>query len=258
LSQGTPMLVAGDEMGRTQQGNNNAYCQDNEISWVHWNLTPEQEKLLEFTKQVIHTRKRHPSLRRTHFFKGRPIRGGSVNDLIWLRPDGGIMTDSDWANPITRTLGIFLSGNGIDDVDDEGNPLEDHHLLLLLNTSEMDLEFALPSFGGLLPWELELDTSDDRFYSPIRTLNTGGTGSTGSTLTSQVGRLAGWDEPGSTLEGTLRVSASGTSLAGSSSTAVEERPASGAGGTSGAGERSSTVRLQNRSMKLFRSAVIRD
>ena len=249
LSQGTPMLVAGDEMGRTQRGNNNAYCQDNEISWVDWNLNPEQEKLLEFTKQAIHTRMRHPSLHRTHFFKGRPIRGSLVSDLIWLRPDGGIMTDTDWANPVTRTLGIFLSGNGIDDVDDEGNQLEDDHLLLLLNASELDLEFTLPNFGGLLPWELELDTSEDRFYSPIRTVNT-----PKPAAREEVAR----EEVVSTLEGTLRAP-----LVGSSSIAVENRPVSGIlledpSSVIHPSSTVSTVRLQSRSMKLFRSSVIRD
>ena len=243
------MLVAGDEIGRTQRGNNNAYCQDNEISWVDWNLNPEQEKLLEFTKQAIHTRMRHPSLHRTHFFKGRPIRGSLVSDLIWLRPDGGIMTDTDWANPVTRTLGIFLSGNGIDDVDDEGNQLEDDHLLLLLNASELDLEFTLPNFGGLLPWELELDTSEDRFYSPIRTVNT-----PKPAAREEVAR----EEVVSTLEGTLRAP-----LVGSSSIAVENRPASGIlledpSSVIHPSSTVSTVRLQSRSMKLFRSSVIRD
>jgi isoamylase len=168
LSQGIPMLVMGDELSRTQKGNNNAYCQDNEISWVNWNLSSDQRKLLEFSKQLISLRMRHPSLHRAHFFKGRSIRGSEVSDLIWLRPDGKMMTDADWNNPITKTIGIFLSGNGIDDTDEEGNGIQDDHLLLLLNASELEIECTLPIFDQPLEWKLELDTSDQRLYQPIQ------------------------------------------------------------------------------------------
>lgn len=160
LSQGTPMICGGDEFGRTQHGNNNAYCQDNEISWFNWDFTLEQQELLEFTRQLIRIRKQHPSLHRQHFFKGRDIRGAS--DIVWVRPDGKEMTDFDWNNPITRTLGMFLSGTGIDDVDEEGLPIKDDHLLLLLNASHQEMDFALPAFGMKLRWELVLDTADNK------------------------------------------------------------------------------------------------
>lgn len=167
LSQGTPMLLMGDEFGRSQQGNNNAYCQDNEISWMNWVLSQDQRKLLEFTKRVIALRKKHPSLHRTHFFKGRPIRGGEISDVLWLRPDGNTMTDEDWRNPVTKTLGLFLYGDGIDDVDDEGRPLVDDHLFLMLNASELDIDFCLPHLDVPVGWQLELDTSEDRTYTLV-------------------------------------------------------------------------------------------
>ncbi|GGR52354.1 glycogen operon protein GlgX homolog [Deinococcus seoulensis] len=159
LGQGTPMLLGGDEIGRTQGGNNNAYCQDNEISWYDWaNL---DEELLAFTKKVIRLRKNHPALHRRKFFSGRTIRGEDVRDIVWLRFDGAEMSDEDWNNPQTQSMGIFLDGNGLDDVDSEGQPLLDDHLLLLLNASHVDLPFTLPDLAGCQNWELLLDTGDD-------------------------------------------------------------------------------------------------
>lgn len=159
LGQGTPMLLGGDEIGRTQGGNNNAYCQDNEISWYDW--ASLDEELLAFTKKVIALRKSHPSLHRRKFFSGRTIRGEDVRDIVWLRFDGAEMSDEDWNNPQTQSMGIFLDGNGLDDVDERGEPLLDDHLLLLLNASHVDLPFRLPDLAGCETWELELDTADD-------------------------------------------------------------------------------------------------
>ncbi|WP_291431705.1 glycogen debranching protein GlgX [Deinococcus sp.] len=159
LGQGTPMLLGGDEIGRTQGGNNNAYCQDNEISWYDW--TNLDEDLLAFTKKVIRLRKNHPALHRRKFFSGRTIRGEDVRDIVWLRFDGAEMSDEDWSNPQTQSMGIFLDGNGLDDVDSEGQPLLDDHLLLLLNASHVDLPFTLPNLTGCQDWELLLDTGDD-------------------------------------------------------------------------------------------------
>ncbi|MCD0157926.1 glycogen debranching protein GlgX [Deinococcus sp. 6GRE01] len=159
LGQGTPMLLGGDEIGRTQGGNNNAYCQDNEISWYDWaNL---DEDLLAFTKKVIRLRKNHPALHRRKFFSGRTIRGEDVRDIVWLRFDGAEISDEDWNNPQTQSMGIFLDGNGLDDVDSHGQPLLDDHLLLLLNASHVDLPFTLPELAGCEHWELLLDTGDD-------------------------------------------------------------------------------------------------
>ena len=166
LGQGTPMLLGGDEIGRTQGGNNNAYCQDNEISWYDWaNL---DEDLLAFTKKVIGLRKSHPALHRRKFFSGRTIRGEDVRDIVWLRFDGEEMSDEDWNNPQTQSMGIFLDGNGLDDVDERGEPLLDDHLLLLLNASHVDLPFRLPDLAGCQEWDLQLDTTDDHASGAVK------------------------------------------------------------------------------------------
>ncbi|PTA68313.1 glycogen debranching protein GlgX [Deinococcus arcticus] len=159
LGQGTPMLLGGDEFGRTQGGNNNAYCQDNEISWYNWGQLDEE--LLAFTRKVIALRKAHPSLHRRKFFSGRNIRGEDIRDIVWLRFDGQEMTDEDWSNAHTQSMGMFLDGGGLDDTDERGRPLVDDHLLLLLNASHVDLPFRLPDLGACERWELLLDTSDD-------------------------------------------------------------------------------------------------
>jgi glycogen operon protein len=159
LSQGTPMLLAGDECGRTQKGNNNAYCQDNEISWHDWNAV--DGKLLEFTRHLIRLRKGHPALHRQKFFSGRPIRGSDVHDIMWYRHDGELMTDEDWQNPHTQSLAMFLAGNGLRETDRQGRPLHDDHLLLMLSSSHEDLEFTLPQVSGCPHWELLVDTSND-------------------------------------------------------------------------------------------------
>jgi len=156
LSQGVPMLLGGDEMGRTQLGNNNAYCQDNEISWFDWNLSDRQRELLEFTQRVIGIRKRHPALRRRSFFHGRPIRGADIKDVTWLRQDGNEMTDAEWEADWLKCFGLRLSGN-LGEVDEEGQPIVDDVLLLILNASAIDLEFKLPAAGHV--WELLLDTA---------------------------------------------------------------------------------------------------
>ncbi|AAF09848.1 glycogen debranching protein GlgX [Deinococcus radiodurans] len=159
LGQGTPMILGGDEFGRTQGGNNNAYCQDNDISWYDWEKVDEE--LLAFTRKLIALRKAHPSLHRRKFFAGRNIRGEDVRDIVWLRFDGAEMSDEDWNNPQTQSLGMFLAGDGLADVDAEGKPLTDDHLLLLLSSSYVDLPFKMPDLGGCGEWDLLLDTSDD-------------------------------------------------------------------------------------------------
>jgi len=156
FSQGVPMLLGGDEMGRTQLGNNNAYCQDNEISWFDWDLSDRQRELLEFTRRVINLRERHPALRRRSFFHGRPIRGADIKDVTWLRQDGGEMTDAEWDADWLKCFGLRLSGN-LGEVDDEGRPLVDDVLLLILNASAIDLEFKLPPAEHV--WELLVDTA---------------------------------------------------------------------------------------------------
>ena len=162
FSQGVPMLVAGDEMGRTQGGNNNAYCQDNEISWIDWDLGPAERSLLAFTQRALALRHAHPALHRRHYFQGRRIRGADVHDVMWFRPDGAAMADADWDHPGTAALGLFLAGHGLDDVDADGAPLVDDDLLLLLNGGHLDLDFTLPApTQGAGHWTLLLDTAAD-------------------------------------------------------------------------------------------------
>ncbi len=158
ISQGTPMICGGDEVARTQNGNNNAYCQDNEISWQQWDLTEEQLKFLEFTKKVIKIRKEHPALHRTKFFKGRKIRGSNIRDIIWFRPDGHEMDDEDWSHPQTRGITMFLSGTGLDDVDENGIPIQDSNLIIMLNASSMDAQFFFPDFE--VDWQMILNTAN--------------------------------------------------------------------------------------------------
>lgn len=158
FSQGVPMLLAGDEMGRTQRGNNNAYCQDNEISWLCWDLKPQDKELLEFTKRVIALRKAHPLFRRSYFFHGKPIRGGEVKDIVWLNPDGFEMSDEDWHQAFSRCLGVYLAGDSLVETDGRGRRLHDDNLLLLINAHHEDIDFTLPEFGGHLYWDVLLDT----------------------------------------------------------------------------------------------------
>jgi len=163
LSQGVPMLLAGDEMGRTQQGNNNAYCQDNEISWLNWKLTRPERDLLEFTRFLIDIIYRHPVLRRRRFFQGRTIRGSEVKDLAWFRPDGKEMSDEDWNNPSARCLGLRLAGDAIDEVDPRGERIVDDTFLVLLNVHYEAVPFTLPAHRRKLRWEVVLDTREAKW-----------------------------------------------------------------------------------------------
>jgi len=159
LSQGVPMLLAGDEMGRTQNGNNNAYCQDNAISWVDWKLTAEDRDLADFTARVIALLKAHPVFRRRRFFQGRPIRGSTVKDVHWVAPEGREMSDDEWSHDHARCLGMYLSGSGITETDERGRPLRDDNFLLLVNAHHDELPFTLPAPGGEARWVAALDTS---------------------------------------------------------------------------------------------------
>jgi glycogen operon protein len=166
LSQGVPMLLAGDELGRTQLGNNNAYCQDNELSWVHWELDAEQEALVHFTRRLIALRRAHPVLRRRDFFQGRPLRGRDVKDIVWLKPDGTEMTDEEWDQHFARCLGVYLSGAGLTETDERGRPLADDDFLVLFNAHHDSIPFTLPALG-LDGWRTVLDTDHDAgFVAP--------------------------------------------------------------------------------------------
>jgi glycogen operon protein len=159
LSQGVPMLCAGDEMGRTQRGNNNAYCQDNEISWIDWNLDDTDRELFEFTAKLIAFRQSNPVLRRQHFFSGRPIRGANVKDIAWLDPSGKEMSDAAWHEPHVRSLGVRLDGASIDEVDERGRPLRGDTVLILLNAHHEPVAFRLSAFVRRPVWECVVDTA---------------------------------------------------------------------------------------------------
>jgi glycogen operon protein len=160
LSQGAPMLQAGDEIGRTQKGNNNAYCQDNDLSWMDWNLDRSREELLEFTRLLVRLFHQHPALRRRKFFQGRHIRGSAVKDLAWFRPDGKEMTDEDWNNWHARCLGLQLAGDGIDELDARGQRILDQTLLILLNAHHEPIPFVLPVYRADIRWEVAVDTRE--------------------------------------------------------------------------------------------------
>jgi glycogen operon protein len=161
LSQGVPMLLAGDECGRSQGGNNNAYCQDNEISWLDWDLSTENQKLLAFVQRLVRVRKEHPVLHRRRFFQGRSIYGEHVRDIDWLRPDGEAMTDDEWGESLVRCLGMRLNGQVMDEWDEQGRFIHDDVLLLLLNAGDDEVPFMLPVTPEYLqsPWEVIIDTA---------------------------------------------------------------------------------------------------
>jgi glycogen operon protein len=158
LAQGVPMLLGGDEMGRTQQGNNNAYCQDNELSWHDWSLDGARKSLLNFTRRLIRLRRRHPAFRRRQFFYGRRLHGSEVKDLAWFRPDGKEMTEEDWNNPHTRCFGLRLAGDAIPEVDARGRRIVDATFLMLLNAHHEPLPFVLPAHRRSVRWQVMVDT----------------------------------------------------------------------------------------------------
>ncbi|MGH9354832.1 MAG: glycogen debranching protein, partial [Terriglobia bacterium] len=158
LSQGVPMLLAGDEIGRTKQGNNNTYCQDNEMSWLDWNLDRPRQELLEFTRAAIKLFHEHPALSRRRFFLGRKIRGSDVKDITWFRPDGQEMSEEDWKNAESRTLGLRLAGNAMAEVDERGRQITDDVLLILFNSYYEAVDFTLPHKDPGERWQLVLDT----------------------------------------------------------------------------------------------------
>jgi glycogen operon protein len=159
LSQGIPMLLAGDEFGRTQQGNNNAYCQDSEISWVDWRRAAEP--LHDFVRQLIRLRAEHPVFRRRRFFRGRALRDlrQQPGDIAWFTAGGEEMTGGDWEAGFVKSLSVFLNGDAIGEPDDRGERIRDDSFLLLFNASERDLEFAIPDLRYGERWAKELDTA---------------------------------------------------------------------------------------------------
>ena len=161
LTQGVPMLLGGDELGRTQAGNNNAYCQDSALSWYDWARV--DQALLDWTRQLIALRRAHPVFRRRRFFQGRPLRGTATSDRLpdigWFRPDGDEMTDSDWDVGYAKSLGVFLNGRAIPDPDVHGRPIVDDSFYLILNAWDQEIHFTLPGSRWAPAWRAVLDTS---------------------------------------------------------------------------------------------------
>jgi isoamylase len=162
LSQGVPMLLHGDELGRTQQGNNNGYCQDSPLTWIHWDEV--DEGLQGFTKLVTKLRHDHPTFRRRRFFHGRPVRRGEgdpVQDVAWLTPSGDLMTEDDWDAGYAKTIGMYLNGHGIRETDERGEYVVDDHFYLAFNAHHEPIEFTLPSEEyAMAAWTVVVDTAE--------------------------------------------------------------------------------------------------
>ena len=166
LSQGVPMLRAGDEFSQSQGGNNNAYCQDSPVSWLRWKLTEREASFLAFVQRLIQLWRDQPVLKRRHFFLGRAIRGESVRDILWLTPLGAEMTDHDWNKHYTRCLGMRLEGQMVDEMDERGRHIVGDTLLILFNSHNEAIPFRLPIHATGENWQTELDTATDQF--PVR------------------------------------------------------------------------------------------
>ena len=168
LSQGTPMLAHGDEIGRTQQGNNNVYCQDSQLSWMDWSLAEKNADLLEFTQRVIALRTKHPVFRRRRFFAGKPIRwGDQALDIVWLTPAGKEMTAADWGSGFGKSLAVFLNGDGIATKDERGERVVDDSFLILFNAHYESIDFFLPPSYFALEWTGVLNTTSPTGTSDV-------------------------------------------------------------------------------------------
>ncbi|MCC2032360.1 glycogen debranching protein GlgX [Microbacterium allomyrinae] len=168
LSQGVPMLLHGDEIGRTQHGNNNGYAQDNETTWVDWDAA--DLPLLEFTSALARLRRDHPTFRRRRFFEGRPVRraaGAPVQDIAWLRPDGTLMQPEDWDSGFGRAVGVFLNGAGIRERDRRGEQIRDRHFIVLFNAGDDIIDFRIPVVEYSPDWEVFVDTAGERADSDL-------------------------------------------------------------------------------------------
>jgi len=175
LSQGVPMLVAGDEIGRTQQGNNNAYCQDSALSWLDWELDSERLKLRDFVRRMVHLRRTHPVFRRRHFFQGRPLHGKEAKDIVWLKPDGSEMTTEEWSQDFARCLGVYLAGSALTEVDARGQRVVDDDFVVLFNAHHDSVPFRLPA-KTLAPhgdghWQAIVDTAREDGLAPDGTFD---------------------------------------------------------------------------------------
>ncbi|MBI3396091.1 MAG: glycogen debranching protein GlgX [Spirochaetia bacterium] len=163
LSQGVPMMLAGDEIGRTQGGNNNAYCQDNAVSWLHWDVQPADVALHEFVIDLIRLRRENGVLRRRHFFQGRAIRGTEVKDIFWLSTSGQEMTDAEWLAVNGNSIAVLLPERALSELDLRGQPIEGETLLILINASPVDVTFRLPKNRPECQWWRHFDTRNATF-----------------------------------------------------------------------------------------------
>jgi isoamylase len=159
LSQGVPMICQGDEMGHSQGGNNNAYCQDNELSWLNWNLDERQKELLEFTRKIFELRRSNAVLRRRSFFRGTPVGGEMQKDVAWIRPDGVELSDADWHDPQRHALGMLIHGDATDEVDERGRLITGDTLLLLVNGGGDPVSFRLPTLERPGLWREIINTA---------------------------------------------------------------------------------------------------
>ena len=174
FSQGVPMIAHGDELGRTQRGNNNAYCQDNELSWIDWNLDKHDHKLLQFTRDLIHLRRDHPVMRRRRFLEGPAKRGGEseLGEIEWFTPAGTHMTEEEWNQPWARSTMVFYNGDAIREPDADGRRILDDDFLLLINAAPEAVDFTLPDakYGSL--WHTVVDTAGDDDHRDYRSGDT--------------------------------------------------------------------------------------
>ena len=176
LSQGTPMLAHGDEIGRTQQGNNNVYCQDSPLAWMDWSLADKNSDLLAFTRKAIDLRTKHAVFRRRRFFAGKPIRWGEdMLDIVWLTPSGEAMTTADWDSGFGKSLAVFLNGNGIAEKNERGEVISDNSFMICFNAHYEDIEFTLASERLGHEWEGVLDTTHPQGDSHIESAPCGST-----------------------------------------------------------------------------------
>jgi glycogen operon protein len=161
VSQGTPMIAHGDEIGRTQQGNNNVYCQDSAVSWMDWTLADKNVDLLTFTRKATKLRSEHPVFRRRRFFDGEPLRSGEeVRDIAWLTTAGKEMTHEDWGTSFGNCVGVFLNGEAIPEPDARGRRVTDDSFLLCFNAHDDDIDFVTPHDDYAQEWTVELDTAE--------------------------------------------------------------------------------------------------
>jgi glycogen operon protein len=158
LSQGVPMLAGGDEFSRSQMGNNNCYCQDNELTWYDWKLDEPRKRLLEFTSRLIQLRRDHPNLHRRRFFQDRKIRGSVVRDIAWYGTDGNEVSDEAWGETWNKSIGLMLNGKTLGVMDEEGHPVVDDSFLILVNAADEGVEYVLPEPPNKTPWRQVLDT----------------------------------------------------------------------------------------------------